>query len=134
MEGGAIERARRGYEAFNREGIEVVMERFHPEMEVRMWETFSRDTRVYRGHEGVREVMRILAENYEDFTAEPLGFEVRAGALIVPVRLHGRGKGNGHDFEMEVVQVWRGDGERATRLDAFPGMEEALLAVQPLSG
>src|SRR4051812_40507447 len=91
----SVEIARQGYHAFNRGGIEAILEFLDPEIEWHMWEEFSRTPRVYRGHDGVREVLALFFENYDDFRAEPLEFIDGGEDVVVPVRLGGRAKGSG---------------------------------------
>jgi ketosteroid isomerase-like protein len=133
MTGERKEAARRAYEAFNRGGIDAILEFCDPDIEWRMWETFSRDERVYRGHEGVREVLGVFVENFDDFQAAPHEFIERGDRVIVPVRLHGKAKGSGEEASFEVVQVWTGPGDGrmiAKRLDVYTSKEDAMRAVE----
>ena len=123
-----IEVARRAYLAFNRGGVEAILEFLDPEIEWRMWEEFSREPRVFHGHDGVRDVLSLFAENYDDFTATPQQFIPAEQAVIVPVHLEGKAKGSGEVTGFELVHVWSGPNPRPARLDVYSSTEEALEA------
>lgn len=121
--------ARRAYDAFNRGGVEAVLEFLDPQIEWRMWERFARRSRVYHGHDGVRQVDAIFEENLDDFAADPHEFIEAGDSVVVPVRLHGRAKGTGEEQSFELVQVWTARDGRAYRLDVYSELDEALEAV-----
>lgn len=120
--------ARRAYLAFNSDGVEAILEFLDPRIEWRMWEQFSREPRVFHGHDGVREVLSLFQENYDEFSAEPREFIEATDAVIVPVSLRGRAKGTGDETSFELVHVWSGPTARAVRLDVYSSVEEALKA------
>ena len=120
--------ARRAYVAFNSGGVEAILEFLDPDIEWRMWERFSREPRVFNGHDGVREVLALFQENYDDFSAEPREFIPAEGAVIVPVSLRGRAKGTGEEASFDLVHVWSGPTPRPVRLDVYSSVEEALMA------
>lgn len=124
-----IDIARRAYAAFNLAGIEGILDSLDPDIEWRTWERFVREPRVYRGHAGVREVLRIFTENFDDFSAEPLEFIDAGERVVVPVKLSGRAKGTGESASFELVHVWTVNGRRAGRLDVYSSKAEALEAV-----
>jgi ketosteroid isomerase-like protein len=124
-----VDIARRAYEAFNHGGTDAILDYLDPEIEWRMFEAFARNPRVYEGHAGVREVLSLFQENYDDFRAEPQEFIDAGDRIVVPVRLSGRAKGTGEEASFELVQVWTASGERASRLDVYSTREEALRAV-----
>ncbi len=123
-----VEVARRAYVAFNSGGVEAILEYLDPEIEWRMWEQFSREPRIFHGHDGVREVLALFAENYDDFSAEPREFIEADEAVIVPVALKGKAKGSGDEAVFELVHVWSGPTPRPERLDVYSSVEEALRA------
>jgi ketosteroid isomerase-like protein len=127
--GGIAEIARRAYEAFNRGGVDAILEFLDPNIEWHMWERFARSSRVYHGHDGVREVLSLFEEQLDGFRADPHEFVDRGEHVVVPVRLHGTVKGSGKEQSYEVVQVWATrDGRRACRLDVYGSREEAIAA------
>jgi ketosteroid isomerase-like protein len=123
-----IEVARRAYLAFNSGGVEAILEFLDPEIEWRMWEQFSREPRIFHGHAGVREVLSLFQENYDNFSAEPTEYIEATEAVIVPVRLKGKAKGTGEETAFDLVHVWSGPTPRPIRLDVYSSLEEALKA------
>lgn len=123
--------AERAYGAYNRGGVEAILEFLDPDVEWRMWERFARNERVYRGHAGVREVLGVFEENLDDFRVEPHEFIEVGDRVVVPVRLHGRPKGTDSRQSFELVQVWATRDDRtAHRLDVYEELEEALEAAR----
>lgn len=123
--------ARRAYEAFNRGGVDAILEFLDPDVEWHMWESFARDGRVYRGHDGVREVLGIFNENLDGFRADPHDFIEVGDRVVVPVDLHGRQKGTGERQSYELVAVWAiRDDRTAYRLDLYEELSDALEAAE----
>jgi len=121
--------ARSAYEAFSRGGVEAILTFLDPEIEWRMWEEFARAPRVYRGHDGVREVLSVFEENYDEFRAEPREFIEVGEQVVVPVRLVGKAKGTGEEISFDLVQVWTSREGKAARLDVYPTRSDALRAL-----
>jgi ketosteroid isomerase-like protein len=124
-----VEIVRRGYEAFEEGGVEAILQFLDPDIEWHMSAAFTRAPRVYRGHDGVREVFRFFDENIDDLRADPHEFIEAGDRVIVPVRLHGRAKGSGKPVAYELVQVWVGREGKAIRLVTYPDREAALADV-----
>jgi ketosteroid isomerase-like protein len=124
-----IEISRGAYAAFNRGDLAGALERIDPEIEWRMSDQFTRETRVFRGHDGVREVFRAFTENFDDFHTQPHDFISLDGRVVVPVRLSGREKGGGETVAFELVHVWKTRSHRAVRLDVFASLDEARAAI-----
>ena len=123
-----VEIVRRAYEAFNRGGVERILEFLDPEIEWRAWEEIARAPRVYHGHDGVREVLGVYEENFDEIRAEPHEFIDAGEQTVVPFRLTGKAKGSGEEASFELVHVWTGFGV-AKRLDVYSSKAEALEAV-----
>ncbi len=123
-----IDATRRAYRAFNRGGVESILEFLDPRIEWRMGEQFSREPRVYHGHDGAREVIGVFEENYDDFEALPQEFIEAGDSVIVPVCLRGKAKGTGEESRFELVHVWTVRRELAARLDVYPSKEDAFEA------
>lgn len=134
MEGNA-QIAKNAYRAFNRGGVDAILEFLSPDIEWRMWEQFTRRSRVFFGHKGVREVLAMFEDTLDEFRAEPHEFIEEAEFIVVPVRLHGLTKGTGEAQSFEVVQVWQVREDRlAHRLDVYSELQEALDAVRSRGG
>ena len=125
-----IEVARSAYAAFNRGDLAGALERIDPGIEWHMSDQFTREGRVFHGHDGVREVYRAFSENFDDFRTVPHDFISLHGRVVVPVRLCGREKGGGAMVEFELVQVWTSRSHRAIRLDVYTSIEQARAAIE----
>jgi len=64
-----VEIVRRGYKAFEEGGVEAILQFLDPDIEWHMSAAFTRAPRVYRGHDGVREVFRFFNERIDDLAA-----------------------------------------------------------------
>ena len=129
---GNVEIARSAYDAFNRRGVEGILDFLDPAIEWRAWERFSRDTHVDHGHEGARRVLAVYEENISELRVEPHEFIDAGEHVVVPFRLHGRARGSGEAVGYELVHVWTlpagGDG-KATSVVVYDSKEEALRSV-----
>jgi ketosteroid isomerase-like protein len=125
-----VEIAQRAYAAFNHAGVEGILGYLDPEIEWRMWEEFARGSRLFEGHQGVREVLGIFAENFDEFGVEPSDFVEEGDRVIVSVCLSGTVKGSGEVRAFDLVHSWRLRGGRAVCLDVYGTREEALGAAR----
>jgi ketosteroid isomerase-like protein len=67
-----VELVRRGYDAFNSDGLEAILDLLDPEIE---WGTPEQATETdYRGHEGVRRFWSNFNDAFEDYRFEPEDF------------------------------------------------------------
>jgi uncharacterized protein len=124
-----VEIARNAYAVFGSGDFEAAMDFLDPEIEWHMWEAFARESRVFRGHDGVRHVLALFQENIDDFRVEPHEFIDAGKHIIVPVSFHGRAKGTQQALSYELVQVWTVRDRKAVRLDVYSSKDEAFEAV-----
>ncbi len=115
-----VEIVRRGYRAFAKEGVEGILQFLDPDIEWHMSAAFTRAPRVFRGHDGVREVFRFFEERIDGLGADPHEFIEADDRVIVPVRMHGRLKETGEPVAYELVQVWTGRDGKAISLVTYP--------------
>jgi ketosteroid isomerase-like protein len=120
-----IEVVRRGYKAFREGGVEAILEFLDPEIEWHMSAAFTSAPRIYRGHDGVREVFRFFTERIDELGADPHEFIEAGDRVIVPVRMHGRLRETGEPVAYELVQVWTGRGGSAIKLVTYPDVRTA---------
>ena len=118
--------ARRAYAAFNHTGVEGILGYLDPEIEWRMWEEFARGSRSFHGHEGVREVLSIFTENYDEFSADPTDFIDCGDSVVVAVRLTGVAKGSGEAQHFDLFHLWKVRDGLAVCLDVYGTRDEAL--------
>lgn len=122
--------AQEAYDAFNRRDVDAVLERLDPRIEWRMHEQFTRAPRVFRGHEGVREVFNTFHENFDEFRTDPEEFIELEDRLVVPVRMHGRQRGSGAPAEFRLVQVWTTRAGLGVVLDVYSTKDEAFASLE----
>jgi uncharacterized protein len=121
-----VEIVRCGYRAFEEGGVEAILQFIDPAIEWHMSAAFTRTPRVYRGHDGVREVFRFFSERIDDLGAEPHEFIEAGDRVIVPVRMFGRLRETGEPVAYELVQVWLGRDGKAIQLNTYPDRETAV--------
>ena len=125
-----VEAFKRGVEAYNRRDPEALMQGLDPAIE---WHPailvmLGGEATIYRGHEGVRELLRdtdeALAEIHVEFS------EIRdPGERIVAIgRLRARGKASGAVAESDVGYLAEFSNGKVTRIRTYLDPKEALEA------
>ncbi len=125
-----VEAFKRGVEAYNRRDAEALVQGLDPAIE---WHPailvmLGGEATIYRGHEGVRELLRdtdeALAEIHVEFS------EIRdPGEQIVAIgRLRTRGKASGAVTESDVGYVADFSNGKVTRIRTYLDPKEALEA------
>jgi ketosteroid isomerase-like protein len=128
----AVERIRRGYDAFNQGNLADAVKGFHPDIEWRVSLELpdAPADETYRGREAVVRFWQSWRTTFEDFRIE-LKETIDAGnKVIVFAAARGRGAGSGADVETATFpQVWTigGDG-RPVRVEMFQNRAAALKA------
>jgi ketosteroid isomerase-like protein len=117
---------RRGYEHFNRTG-EPDYSDFDPEI---VYDVSRRtfDPLVYHGHEGVREFLTLIREQWAAMRLEPQEFVDAGDKVVVSVRLVGVGKESGVETTANAAHLWTFRGGKIVRQTVFQTMDEALEA------
>ena len=126
-----VEIFRRSDQAFNAGDIDAWLEEFiDPEIE---WHSalpglLTQGGTVYRGHDGVREMLREIADVLDALTAEYS--EIRdAGDCVVAIgRLHARGKASGAETEVPFALVGDYRDGKVIRVRTYLDPKEALEA------
>ena len=122
-----VEIVRRGYERYNRTG-EPEWSLLGPDV---VYDVSRRtfDPAVYHGHEGVREFLALIREQWATMRLEPEDF-IDAGndAVVVPVRLVGVGRDSGVETTANACHVWTFRGGKIIRQTTFQTKAEALEA------
>jgi ketosteroid isomerase-like protein len=123
-----VEIVRRMYELFNADGIEAALDLITPDA---VWHPFPEwiEKSEYRGHEGVREVVAVWTENFDEFAAEVEEFRELGNKIVALTVLTGQIKGSG-DLVRQPVGAVYGDFRDGRSGEAyfFQSWEEALEA------
>lgn len=123
-----VETIRRGFEAYNRDGVEALLAFLDPEFEAVTAPELTVEPDTYRGHEGIRRYFESFYEVMEDIRFEPQELIDAGDQVVVLVRLRARGKDTGIEAEQSLFQVWTVRDGRAVRLETFAERSEALRA------
>ena len=120
-----VELLRRGFEAFNRGGIEGLIELIHPDFEAQAPPELTTEPGTYRGAEGLRRWFDGFEGIMEDIRFEPLDYIPSGDRVLVPVRLLARGRDSGIEVEQRSFQVWTLRDGKAIRLDTYADLDTA---------
>jgi ketosteroid isomerase-like protein len=122
-----VEIVRRGYAYFNRSG-EVDFSVLDPGI---VYDLSRRtfDPLVFRGHEGVREFLRLIREQWALRRMEPHNLIDAGDEVVASVRLIGVGRQSGVETMANAGHVWTFREGKIVRLTVFQTVEEALGAV-----
>jgi ketosteroid isomerase-like protein len=121
-----VDLVRQGYEHFARTG-ELDVSVYAPEVE---WHSAADDPglEVFRGVDGVKELIAEVQEQLEDFRTEPFEF-LDAGDRVVAGLVHrGRGRGSSAEVEMREWNVFLIREGKIVSVHEYRDREEALEA------
>jgi ketosteroid isomerase-like protein len=124
MAGQNAELARRATDAFNETDIEDWLDFYDPEVEATSTVLIDAD-QVYRGHEGLRRLVEISFEDFEDVRIEVVELIERGDDVVTLTYAHGRGKGSGMPVSREVGYVFTVRDGKVLRLVSVPSWAEA---------
>ncbi|MGH2951555.1 MAG: nuclear transport factor 2 family protein [Solirubrobacterales bacterium] len=125
MPAGDAEVIRRLLEAFNAGDVEGMVALTHPEGEIYPMRA-QLEGRGYQGHEGIREMMVDLREDWDDLEMEAQEFIEGDDATAVIGRLRGCGRASGVDVDVPMGWVWRVRDGRAVYAKAYSQQADAL--------
>jgi ketosteroid isomerase-like protein len=102
-----VETVCRAYEAFSRGGLDALLEHFHADIEYDATAAIGPFAGMYYGRAAVRNFLADYFESWEYVRMEPEEFiEVGENHVVVPLRLHTRGKGSGIEVQAQTINVW----------------------------
>ena len=82
-----------------------------------------------RGPDGFIQGSQDALDAFEDYRVEPQEFIDAGDAVVVPVRVSGRGRGSGATLEVRLVHLWVLRDGKAIRNEIYRTVAEALEAV-----
>ena len=128
-----VEAFKRGVEAYNRRDAEALVEGLDPEVE---WHPallvmLGGETTVYRGHEGVRALLRDIDDTLSDIHVEFSDIRDRGDQVVATGRIRTRGKASGAATEAPLGYVADFRDGKVTRIRTFLDPMEALEAAGP---
>lgn len=122
-----VEILRRAYEAFGRGDLELMLEACDSQIECRLPEG-GVNAGTLRGRDSLRTLLEGYLDSFEDYRAEPERFLEAGDRVVAFLRVTGRGRGSGLDFDVRPAHLWTIRDGKAVRLEIFPRGEGALEA------
>jgi ketosteroid isomerase-like protein len=119
-----------GFDALEHGDVEELLELIHPEFEFTTPATLSVEPDTYRGEEGVRRYFDSFYEAMDEVRFIPDEFIDAGDRVVVPVHVRARGKETGLEVEQRIFQVWSVRDGKASRVEIFPTLEEAMDATK----
>jgi ketosteroid isomerase-like protein len=120
-----VEVVRQMFERFSASGLESALDLISEEASFEVPGDMSAEPDVYEGHAGARRYFAGFDGLIEDVRFEPLEIEEAGDALIVWIRLSGRGAASGIDVEQHAAIVVGVEDGKVVRLRPYPDMEAA---------
>jgi ketosteroid isomerase-like protein len=100
-----LEVVKRVWEATESRDTEALFRLYDPAI---VWEScYGPLSGVYHGHEGVRQFFRDWMESIDDFQAHAETFIDKGDAVVVGLRITGRGRGSGVEIDMPQGHVYK---------------------------
>jgi ketosteroid isomerase-like protein len=123
-----VQLIRTAFERWNAGDRKPPLELFDPDVEIRtaIGDAFRGEP--FRGHEGAREWLAGLDENFETWDLVPEEFLERGETIVVLGRIRARGRGSGIELDQDVGWVFHIRDGKMLRLHTFLDREEALAA------
>jgi len=127
--GGNAARVRRAMERWNSGDRSVPFDEVHPEVEIHTQITDAFRGEPYRGHEGARQWLAALDENFETWELVMDEIRERGDVVVVLGSVHARGRGSGIELIQEVGWVYEFREEQMFRLHVYYDHAQAAAAV-----
>jgi ketosteroid isomerase-like protein len=118
------------FERFGRDGLEQALELLSEDFVVEVPGSLSAEPDVYEGHDGARRYFAGFDGLMEDVRFEPIEIVDHGEAVIVWLRLSGRGAASGIEVEQHAAVVNWVEGGKVTRMEPYPDMDEAREALR----
>jgi ketosteroid isomerase-like protein len=125
-----VEIVERAVEGFNARGVEGVLPYIHEEFEATTPPNLASEPDTYRGHDGVRRWFDSFYEVMDEIRWDAHEFRPVGDRVVIDFTLRARGKTTGLDFGQDAVMVWSFCDGKASRIELFESMEEALAAAE----
>jgi ketosteroid isomerase-like protein len=123
-----VEIVRRSFEAFNARDVDELVNLSAEDCELLPFRAQLEGV-VYRGHEGVRQFVRDMDEDWETFRIDPLEFHDRQARVAVVGRVSAQGRGSSVEIDSIAGFVLELHDRRIRRVTSHSDPEAALEAV-----
>jgi ketosteroid isomerase-like protein len=129
-----IEIVKRGFETLATGDVDALIPFLHPDFEMTTTGDVASEPDTYRGVEGMRRYWASFYEIMEEIRVEPLEFIAVGELVVVPSKLHARGKTTQIEASQSATQVWELRDELALRVSFFPELEDAMAFARERAG
>ncbi len=123
------DRVRRAIERWNSGDRTVPLDDIHPDVEIRTGISDAFQGEPFRGHEGARQWLAALDENFETWTIVMDEFREQEDVVVVLGSVHARGRGSGVELDQQVGWVYEFRDDKMFRLNTYYDHAQALAAV-----
>jgi ketosteroid isomerase-like protein len=125
-----VELVRRGNALFNAGDWDAAFALWHTDVEYRDLQHAPDMPEVVNGHEGLRRVVGLWAEVYDDFGADVYQYIDADPWVVCDTRWYGTGKGSAVATDVRVADAYElKDGKIARAIMGYPDVASALRAV-----
>jgi ketosteroid isomerase-like protein len=122
-----LESVRRGFAAINRGDTTAVLADMDEAIEWYPTDDFV-DIGPFRGHDGIRELMNLVLNAFDDYSLEPEELIQGPEAVIAPVQQTARGKGSGAPVSVRYILVFIFRDGKVVRVESYYDRRRALQA------
>jgi ketosteroid isomerase-like protein len=129
-----LEIVQQAIEAFNASGVDGILPLIHPEFEATTPPDLASEPDTYRGHDGVRRWFDSFYEVMDDIRWDAHEIHEVGDRVVVEFTLRARGKTSGLDFGQNAVMVWSFRDGKASRIELFQTLDEAMAAARGSGG
>ncbi len=129
MDRSNVDVVRELFDRFGGDGLESALELISEDFVVEVPGSLSAEPDVYEGHAGARRYFAGFDGLMENVRFEAIDLVEEGDAVIVWLRLSGRGAASGIDVELHSAAVNRVEGGKVRRMELFPDMDEARAAL-----
>jgi len=116
------------YEAFSRRDLAAVIAELHEDSQVDFTRSLGPDSGVYPGAEGIRRLLDLYWEAFEDLTLDAETFVDGTDDVVALVVARGRGRGSGVRVEARGPHLWSFRDGKPFRFTLYQEKAEALQA------
>jgi ketosteroid isomerase-like protein len=128
MSEGDVARARAALAAFGTGDLDHLVRQFHPDFVGVVPPELSAEPDTYRGHAGIRRYLESFREYVDGLRFVPEDVIDAGDAVVVAMRIEGRGRGSGVPFEQRLANRITVREGLIDSMTAYATVDEALAA------
>lgn len=127
MSAADVELTRSTFQRLAGEGVEAVLDNFHPDFEVTTPPDLASEPDTYRGHDGLRRWFDSFYEAMDRVAIEPTEIvDAGEGRVAVAFRLVARGRSTGIELAQEAAMLVMLENGLVMRMELVASLEQAL--------